>query len=139
MQRTQLIDTLRGLAMLVMILTHTTVFFLQDPSANFLWNWSHFAVPIFVFCSVYLFFQKSLYDKIAFWSFVKKRFVRLLIPYYWFLLFFLIILFFTKPETLSIKYLLQSIFVIGGVDINWLVLLFMMITIILPASRKGFC
>ncbi len=138
MQRTQLIDTLRGLAMLVMILTHTTVFFLQDPTANFLWNWSHFAVPIFVFCSVYLFFKKSLHEKIVFWSFIKKRFIRLLIPYYWFLVFFLIVLFFTKPETLSIKYILQSIFVIGGVDINWLVLLFMMITIILPFFAWSF-
>ena len=57
-QRDQLIDNLRGLAMIVMILTHATAYFPNDIVSFTLWNWSNFAVPIFLFCSVYLFIKK---------------------------------------------------------------------------------
>lgn len=130
-QRNQLIDSLRGFSMIVIIFTHATAFFPSDPLVSTLWNWSNFAVPIFIFCSVYLVLQKN-YDKpIHFLSFVKKRFIRLLVPYYIFLPFFLLVLFLIATD-ISVKYLWQSVLVIGGVDINWLVLLFLYITLLLP-------
>lgn len=118
--------------MLVMIVTHTTVFFPHDPIAAPLWNWLHFAVPIFIFCSAYLFFQKHTDSPPHFWHYLQKRFIRLLVPYYLFLMVFLPIVFLIKPETITFKYFLASIFLFAGVDINWLVLLFLMITILLP-------
>jgi peptidoglycan/LPS O-acetylase OafA/YrhL len=123
------IDLLRGIAMLAMILIHTCYYFLSDPTALFIWNWSQFAVPVFIFCSAYLFFQKP---KDLSLEYVRKRIGRLLYPYYIFLLFFIPIYFLINPDTSQIKYIFQSIFVIGGVDINWLVLLFIQFTIIFP-------
>lgn len=118
--------------MIVIIFTHATAFFPSDKVAFTLWNWSNFAVPIFIFCSAYLVIQKSSEKPLHFLSFIKKRFVRLLLPYYIFLPFFLVVLVLTSSDFISFKYLWQSILVIGGVDINWLVLLFLSITLILP-------
>jgi peptidoglycan/LPS O-acetylase OafA/YrhL len=132
LERSKLIDSLRGFAILVMILTHATAYYPSDKIASLLWNWSHFAVPIFVFCSVYLFLKKSFDKPIHFFSFVKKRAVRLLFPYYIFLGFFLLALLWVDPTMISFKYIWQSVLLIGGVDINWLVLLFLALTVILP-------
>jgi peptidoglycan/LPS O-acetylase OafA/YrhL len=132
MQRSQLIDSLRGFSMIVMVLTHATAYFPSDKVAFTLWNWSNFAVPIFVFCSVYLFLKKYLQHSFSFFSFLRKRFFRLLVPYYVFLGVFLIALFLVSPEKVTPTYLWQSALVIGGVDINWLVLLFLEITLVLP-------
>lgn len=130
--RNEFIDNLRGLAILVMIVTHTTAFFPHDPIAYPIWNWSHFSVPSFLFCSIYLFLAKSSHKPFSFLTYIKKRFPRLLIPYYIFFCFFLLTLFLVSPHVITGKYVWQSIFLIGGVDINWLVLLFLYITILLP-------
>jgi peptidoglycan/LPS O-acetylase OafA/YrhL len=150
----QIIDFLRGLAIIVMIITHTTAFFPHDKIASAIWNWSHFAVPIFIFCSSYLFFKKSSDEASlissnkpsvtpqingakeskspAILPYLKKRIIRLLIPYYIFLFFFLLSLLLFTPKILTAKYIVQSIFLIGGTDLNWLVLLFLYIAILLP-------
>ncbi len=129
------IDMLRGIAILAMILIHTCYYFLSDKTALFIWNWSQFAVPVFIFCSAYLFFQKPQPLSI---SYFKRRLIRLIKPYYIFLLFFIPIFFFINPQTPKIKYVLQSIFLVGGVNINWLVLLFVCLTIIFPLISSYF-
>ncbi len=131
-ERNKLIDNLRGFSILIMILTHVTAFFPNDKLAFTIWNWSNFAVPIFIFCSTYLFLQKGSDKPVNYLTYLKKRFLRLLIPYYIFLFFFLILLLFINAKMVTFKYIWQSILVIGGVDINWLVLLFLCITTILP-------
>lgn len=139
--RNSLIDFLRGLAILAMILIHTTVFFYSDPIAATLWNWSQLAVPIFLFCSAYLFVKKDMQHEIRLFSYFKKRIMRLLIPYYIFLLLFIPLVFVLNQDKVSLQYILESIFLIGGVDINWLILLFLMIAILFPffqwASQKN--
>lgn len=131
-QRNQLIDSLRGFSMIVIIFTHATAYFPSDKFVSALWNWSNFAVPIFIFCSAYLFLSKSSEKPIQFFPYLKKRLQRLLVPYYIFLPFFFFVLWITSSELLSTKYVVQSLFVIGGVDINWLVLLFLYLTVLLP-------
>jgi probable poly-beta-1,6-N-acetyl-D-glucosamine export protein len=130
MQRNFFIDYLRGFAMLVMMLTHVTAYYPSNSIAFALWNWSHFAVPIFLFCSAYLFFQKSMKGLPTFFPYVKKRFLRLLVPYYLFLLFFLPTLYYLTPNNVTFKYIVDSFLLTGGVDINWLVLLFLLVTIL---------
>lgn len=131
--RFEAIDLLRGLAILVMILIHTNAYFLSDKIAFTLWNYGEFAVPVFVFCSSFLFFQKhTVITPHTFFPYIKKRFLRLLIPYYIFLLFFFPLLFFLERQKLTFKYIFQSVFLISGVDINWLVLLFLMFSFLLP-------
>ncbi len=129
-QRDRLIDNLRGLSMIVIIFTHATAFFPNDKFISALWNWSNFAVPIFIFCSVYLFFQKNLDRPMHFLPYLKKRLIRLLPPYYIFLFFFLLLLLIISPKIVTVQYIWQSIFLLGGVDINWLILLFVYITIL---------
>lgn len=126
------IDMLRGIAIIAMILIHTCYYFLSDKTALFIWNWSQFAVPVFVFCSSYLFFQKTKDTPALSFAYFKKRITRLVYPYYIFLLFFIPVVFLLTPEKINAKYIVQSIFLIGGVDVNWLILLFVYITIILP-------
>jgi len=129
---------LRGIAIVFMILIHTSYYFIADKTAHFLWNWSQFAVPVFIFCSSYLFFQKYRDTDISIVHYLKKRVVRLLIPYYIFLLFFLPVAFVLSPQKITVRYIIQSIFLIGGVDINWLVLLFLFFTLFLPFINSIF-
>ena len=131
-QRNHFIDDLRGIAILVMILTHVTAYFPSDKIANAIWNWSHFSVPIFIFCSAYLFFQKQLHKPLTGFSYLKKRVLRLILPYYIFLLFFIPALLLVKPQIITPKYIFQSLLITGGVDINWLVLLFVFFALLLP-------
>lgn len=129
------IDMLRGIAILAMILIHTCYYFLTNKTALFIWNWSQFAVPVFIFCSAYLFFQKPRTLSIAY---LKKRLIRLIKPYYIFLLFFIPIFFIINPGISKLKYIIQSAFLTGGVDINWLVLLFVYLTILFPLLNLSF-
>ncbi|HUQ85747.1 MAG TPA: acyltransferase [Candidatus Limnocylindrales bacterium] len=126
------IDMIRGIATLAMILIHTCYYFLSDKSALFIWKWGQFAVPAFIFCSSYLFFQKNKEAPSISFNYFKKRIVRLMYPYYIFLLFFLPTAFLTNPGNFTEKYIIQSILLTGGVSINWLVLLFIYLTIIFP-------
>ena len=124
------IDMLRGLAMFAMILIHTNAYFLSSaPIIEQLWDWSQFAVPVFLLCSAYLFFIKTP----AFnFGYIVKRFKRLVIPYYIFMVFFFAAILLREPHKLTNQYITQSIFLIGGIDINWLALLFLELTFVMP-------
>jgi peptidoglycan/LPS O-acetylase OafA/YrhL len=130
------VDFLRAVAVLVMFYLHTTALYLNRKNMLFLWDTGHFVVPLFVFCSGYVFFLKTgqwnAFSLKDYFSFLKKRLLRLLIPYYVFLFFVFVSLFFFQPQLLTTGYLLQSIFLVGGVDISWLILLFLVLTIIQP-------
>ncbi len=126
------IDILRGIAILAMILIHTSYYFLNNKAALFTWKWSQFAVPIFIFCSSFLFFQKNKDLTSISFGYFKKRIIRLAYPYFIFLSFFLPLVFLVNPETITRKYVTQNILLTGGVSINWLVLLFLYMTIIFP-------
>lgn len=153
------IDLLRGISILAMMLIHTTVYYLSDPIAAFLWDNSQFAVTAFIFCSGFLYFKRnlarhsedrrdarilskksrfrsSLACRQAGWNdrvnLFKTRIFRLLMPYYLFLPFFFLVLFIVQKKTLTMSYLLRSVFLTGGVDINWLVLLFIEFIVVMP-------
>lgn len=124
-KRNTSIDHLRGIAILIMLLTHALVPYLGKNSfIDVLWDKIHFAVPVFVFCSAFLFFDREIQQPLHFVSYLKKRLIRLLKPYYMFLAVNILILFIYRPEVVTKKYVFQSMTLTGGVDINWLVLLF---------------
>jgi len=125
------IDILRGLAMVAMISIHTNAYFLSNKVAGFLWDLGQFAVPLFIFCSGYLFFKKDFHIK-HYWHYVNKRFQRFLIPYYVFLIFYISLVYLKEPAKVTLNYFFQNLLVIGGVDINWLVFLFLYLSILLP-------
>lgn len=122
------IDMLRGISMMAIILTHATARFLSDPVALFLWNASQFAVAVFIFCSFYLYFKRDHPNPLVH---LKKRFVRLLLPYWGFLLFFIPLEISRYPEKLKPSYVLAYFTLLTkGNDLSWLVLLFIMLTVI---------
>lgn len=124
------IDDLRGLAMFAMILIHTNAYFLSSsPVIEQLWDWSQFAVPVFIMCSAFLFFIKTPVFGLAY---LKKRFFRLLVPYYIFMFLFWAAIFWREPQKITPDFIKQSILLIGGIDINWLVLLFLEFTFVIP-------
>lgn len=124
------IDILRGVAVFAMILIHVNYFYISDKIAFVLWNYSQFAVPVFIFCSSYLFFIKK--KDVLSLNYFKKRFIRLLLPYWVFLIFFIPLVILNEPGKVSFSYILGSILAIGGVDISWLVLLFLIFSILFP-------
>lgn len=134
------IDYLRGFAVIAMILIHTSVFYVSNPFAYFFWNYSQWAVPVFIYCSGYLYFKNydlrimpsSRAQAEGNYGYSKKRIIRLLVPYYMFLPFFFLALFIIHPKILTTNYILQSIFLTGGIQINWMVLLFLQFTFLMP-------
>jgi len=119
------IDSLRGISIFAMIFIHTNAYFLHIPLASALWDISEFAVPAFIFCSAYVFFSKyESVGKIPNIHYVWKRIKRLLLPYYFFLAINLLLIYIGQPKRITFSFILKNLFVIGGIDFNWLVLLF---------------
>lgn len=132
--RLEEIDLLRGIAMVAMILIHATAYFLKDPLAKTLWDFSQFAVPVFLFCASYLFFKKTTPRQLHhFSSYISKRFVRLLKPYYIFLILYLLLLFVANPNGFSaVAALKLATLSTSGNDLSWLVLLFLQMSLVMP-------
>lgn len=133
-ERIEEIDMLRGLSMIVMIFLHTAAYFLSIPLIFLLWDYGEFAVPIFIFCSSYLFFVKKY--NISTWKdllfYIKKRLSRLLVPYYLFAIVYIFLEILKEPSKITPVYIIQNILVTGGISINWLVLLFIFFTLLMP-------
>lgn len=131
--RNSVIDQLRGFALIAMVLAHTAVYYAQKATASIMWDLSLFSVPTFIFCSAYLFYtstslQSSHYNL----SFFRKRILRLLIPYYFFLTAFYGFVHFLEKKPVTLDVLIKNIFLLGGIDFNWLVLLFVFFTFLMP-------
>lgn len=127
------IDDIRGISIIVMILIHTNVYFLQNPISYTTLEISQFAVVAFIFCSSYLFYQKKQeYSWRTFFFHLWSRIKRLIIPYWIFFIVYYLLLLIKEPKKLTTFYLIQNIFVIGGIDFNWLVLLFIQMAILMP-------
>ncbi|MBI5122222.1 acyltransferase family protein [Candidatus Roizmanbacteria bacterium] len=134
MERNKSIDNLRGLAMFAMMVIHAISYFFSDKFSFYIWDYSQWAVPVFLFCSCYLYFKspKKL-DKLTFFSYLRKRLLRLLIPYYFFLFsFYMLLYFFDIKSFFNFAQLKANIFLYGGLNYNWLVLLFVYFTFLMP-------
>ncbi len=127
------IDDIRGISIVLMILIHTNVYFLYNKISYATLELSQFAVVAFIFCSAYLFYLKEqVYGWSEFFTHLWKRIKRLIIPYYVFFAAYCLLLAFKEPKYLNLPYLSQNVFVIGGLDFNWLVLLFIELAILMP-------
>jgi hypothetical protein len=124
-ERNETIDVLRGVSLLAVIFIHCLAYYLSDNVAHTLWNYSQFAVQVFVFCSGYLFFKKFIGTNTQpSFNYLFSRIKRLLVPYYIFLVTFIPIIYLTQRKKITFTFLLENILVKDGIDINWLVLLF---------------
>lgn len=126
------LDDLRGISIIVMILIHTNVNFLSNKWAYSTREISQFAVVAFLFCSAYLSLLKPYPTVSEFVPYIAKRLRRLLIP---FLVFFTIYILFSTiglGKHFSQSYIVKSYMLTGGIDFNWMVLLFIQIMFITP-------
>ena len=135
------IDFLRAIGILGVIATHVFSDNLVNPLNTFIWNYLHFVITSFIFCSGYVMYvaYKDKVDnlsKLPLWY--KKRLVRLLQPYYIYLLTHvgLVLLFPLYFGGLGIQknwqYIWQSVFLVGGINENWLPLLFIELAVLFP-------
>ena len=116
-----------------MILIHVTAWNKIDALAFNLWNISQFAVQVFIFCSGYLFFLKEQgRETVLSVRYFAKRATRLLIPYYVFLAFYLPLEIIESPKRMSVNYFFKSLTLTGGPDLNWIILLFLSLAVLMP-------
>lgn len=133
-KRFENIDLLRGFSIIVMILTHTNAYFMHHKTAFDVWNFLHFSVPTFVFCSGFVLanrYKIELLNFSTYMSFVGKRLLRLLKPYYIFLIFFYIMLFFSQKR-IDPRDIISALLIVREPDISWLVNLFVQFTLLFP-------
>ncbi len=132
-QRYPEIDILRGISVLAIILIHSCVYFLKDKIAFVLWDYSQFAVAVFIFCSAYIFFAREPQINMSnFVAYLKKRLLRLLPTYYLFAFLYLVLALIFQHKAITGKIVMQNLLLIGGIDFNWLVLLFVYLTLLMP-------
>ncbi len=144
------IDFLRGAAIIIIIITHVYGLHLGNARDFTIWNWLHFVVPGFLFCSGFVLASQSVkftsVRSIARW--MGKRFSRLLIPYYiYFSVHFLLFLLFPAIFSNfhfknSFEFIFGSLFFTGaGVSHSWLPMLFIELTLLFPVvvflHKKG--
>jgi peptidoglycan/LPS O-acetylase OafA/YrhL len=134
--RIEFIDILRGLSVAAVINLHSLANYLSNKYIVNLWDIQQFAVQMFVFCSAYLYFSRpDTLNRHTFFAYFKKRLARLYVPYFAFLCIFFGFVFLLAPQTFNWEEIFKAVFVIGGIDINWLVLLFIQLAFIFPFIR----
>ncbi len=132
-ERIAILDFLRGLAIFLMIFDHTAAYYLFDKTVFFFWDYSHIIVPLLIYVSSVLFFSKPHpLKKDELFMYFKKRFWRLLLPYYLFVLALFPLLLIVEKTKLTFPYMIGSFIFTSGEDINWLVLLFLYIAFLCP-------
>lgn len=119
--------------MLAMIIAHATAYFLKDRFAFLIWDFSEWSVVTFLFCSSYLFYSRDFIFSIKnIVNYVKKRLVRLYLPYFYFLLLLFPLRYFLYTKKIDFDYIFKNVFFVGGLDLNWLVLIFFQLMFIFP-------
>lgn len=131
-QRLPEVDDLRGISIIVTILIHTNAFFLSNVWAYSSREISQFAVVAFLFCSSYLSLLKPYPTLFEFIPYVWKRLKRLVVPFYIFFTVYVLFSVFLLGKQPSQSYIVNSFLLTGGIDFNWLVLLFVELMFITP-------
>lgn len=132
-ERHFLIDLLRGMSMAAVISLHALANYLGVHGIQTLWDWQQFAVQLFVFCSAYLYFKKPPeVTSHSFGKYVWKRFVRLYQPFAIFMVAYFALVLLLKPTDFSFDRFIRTALMTNGIDISWLVLLFLQFVLVFP-------
>lgn len=135
------VDFLRAFGIIGVILIHILTYNQSSPIDKFLWNNLQFVVISFVFASgfVLAYFYENAFTSISqTLSWYKKRFIRLLVPFYLYLTLHNV-LWLAFPDIFSglglsksMDYFVQSTLLFGGTNYNFLVVLFIELTLLFP-------
>ncbi len=133
------LDDIRGISIIVMILIHTNAYFLKNWWAYNTREISQFAVVAFLFCSAYLTVQKPYPTSfLELVSYSYKRVRRLVIPFFLFFVIYVVFMNLVNGKHFSQDYIMNSFLLTGGIDFNWLVLLFIEVMIATPLLQYLF-
>lgn len=133
------IDDIRGISIILMILIHTNAYFLSNSWAASTREISQYAVVAFLFCSAYLSLQKPYPASLTeLWPYMIKRLKRLIIPFFIFFVTYVVFMNVAIGKHFSQKYIVESFLLTGGIDFNWLVLLFVQLMMITPLLQYLF-
>ncbi len=139
------IDVLRAFGIIGVIIVHILTYNLGNPLSKFLWNNFQFVVVSFVFCSGFVLssiYRNGFTDPFKTISWYKKRFIRLIIPFWIYLIahYLLWIIFPNYFQGLGLRmdlsYILKSAIFVGGTNYNWLPLLFLQLTFLFPFFKN---
>jgi len=133
------LDDIRGISIIVMILIHTNAYFLSNVWAYNTREISQFAVVAFLFCSAVLTVQRpypTSFQELV--QYFYKRVKRLIIPFYVFFIIYVVFINLAGGKHFKEGYVMDSFLLIGGIDFNWLVLLFIQIMLITPLLQYLF-
>jgi len=141
------VDILRAFGIIGIILIHILTYNLGNPINKFLWNNLQFVVISFVFASgfVLAYFYENAFTSISkTLSWYKKRFIRLLVPFYIYLTLHNV-LWLAFPDIFSglglsksIDYFVKSALLFGGTNYNFLIVLFIELTLLFPLFTNFF-
>lgn len=123
--RDAFVDVLRGMSMITVVSLHALANYLSNRLVLHLWDMQQFAVQLLVFCSAYLYFRKAAAPISGIGSYVGKRFLRLYMPFLVFALLYFGLVWIIEPSRLNAGLIINTLLLVGGIDITWLVLLFM--------------
>ncbi len=126
-KRFKAIDILKVLGLLGIILAHVNPppFFVQLRS---------FDVILLVAISVYLYFLSQKDEKYR--TYVWKRIKRLVFPTYLFLGIFFICAFLVKPYPFSVRQIVDSFLLHGGIGYVWIVRIYLIVALLLPLMKR---
>ncbi|MEI6327487.1 MAG: acyltransferase family protein [Candidatus Roizmanbacteria bacterium] len=136
-ERNHSIDILRGLSILIIIFIHIAPYYLKMPWVAWIWNWAQFVVAVILLCSVAVTRMPSgQFEWSSYLKYIAKRLKRLLIPYYIFFAVYTGITYAFQPSKVTWWYFFQNNTLTGGIDFQWLVLLFILLAIIAPLTDR---
>lgn len=122
--------------MINVVFLHAVSYFLSNRTVFYLWDYIRFEVPVFIFCSAYLSFNKELFSEKPQAPFTVsgfiKRIKRLYLPYLIFLVIYSALVWLFEPQRLTVEYVWRNLILWGGIDINWLIVLFIQFAILFP-------
>lgn len=134
------IDLLRAIAIVGIVVVHLLERHLGSPINYFFWNFFQFVVVSLVFCSGYVNMATApaFTNMSATLRWYRKRFVRLLAPYWgYFALHYGLWLVFPafltgRDFARSWEFIVGSVTMVGGVDVGWIALLFIVLALLTP-------
>ncbi len=129
MERDDRLDFLRFIGISLIVLAHI------DGTPKWLWNVRNFDVPLLVIVSAVSYAKFSSMHYRTFFTYFKKRFLRLVVPTWCFLTIFNIFKFSISPDRFHsfIENILFPYMLIGGTEVGvWVIRVFVIISIVAP-------
>ena len=133
--RDTVVDILRAVSIMLMIVLHINPYFPKLSFTGWMWSWGQWVVPAFILCSIAV-DRSDIQSVPDYLRYLWKRGVRLLVPYYLWLMAYFSLMIIIGHKTITLDMIVTNLTFTGGSDFNWLVLLFIYITLALPFLRK---